>query len=94
MKKMFLLFAVLLTLSLQNKLRAQTDNDVVNFTAILHELFDITVQSGNDQTAEFITAADYNNGVIEPTGINSGQSVVTMEATGNWDVLISAPDFA
>ena len=93
MKKMFLLFAVLLAFSTQNNLRAQTDFDVVNFTAILQELFDITVTSGNDQTATFATAINYNDGVWELAGIASGQSVVTMEATGNWNVYIGAPDF-
>ncbi len=92
MKKVILLTAVLLAFSMQNYLKAQ-DADVVNFTAILEDLFDITVQSGNDQTATFTTAADYNNGVFGGAGIVSGVSLVTMAATGNWGTTIDADDF-
>lgn len=91
MKKMFLLFVVLLSVSVQN-LRAQ-DDDVVNFVVILEDLFDITVINGNDQTATFTTALEYNFGVWEGMGIASGTSDVTMETTGNWNCTIDALDF-
>ena len=92
MKKMILFFAVLLAFTLQNKLFAQ-DVDYVNFTAVLNPLLNITVESGNDQLATFTTADEYNLGVYEGAGINTGQSVVTMESLGNWNVQIDAEDF-
>ncbi len=91
MKKMFLLFVVLLSVTVQN-LRAQ-DADVVNFVVILEDLFDITVINGNDQTATFSTALEYNGGVWEGAGIASGISNVTMETTGNWNCTIDAANF-
>lgn len=98
MKKLILLFAVLLTFSVQNNLQAQTqmDDDQVVFTAILDMVYDITVTSGDLQTAWFQTAADYNLGLTEGTGpsfIDPGTSTVTVEATGNWDMLVDALDF-
>jgi hypothetical protein len=93
MKKMIFLFTVLLVISTQSKIFAQTDSDVVNFTAILEQLFAITVSSGPDQTATFTTADDYNLGVYEGAGISTGLSEVTMEALGNWNVQIDAADF-
>jgi hypothetical protein len=100
MKKMILLFAVLLAFSVQNNLRAQPeDADIVHFTAILDMVYDITVEpAGANQTAWFGTAADYNNGLIEggaaaPGQINPGTSPITVEATGNWDIQIDALDF-
>jgi hypothetical protein len=92
MKKMFLLFAVLLSVTVQN-LRAQ-DADVVLFNVILEDLFDITVINGNIQTATFSTALHYNGGVWEGGfGIVNGTSDVTMETTGNWNCTIDALDF-
>lgn len=88
---MFFLFAVLLSVTVQN-LRAQ-EFDVVNFTVILEDLFDITVINGNDQIATFSTAVHYNDGVWEGAGIASGISNVTMETTGNWNCTIHAADF-
>jgi hypothetical protein len=38
-------------------------------------------------------AADYNNGVTEAGGIAPGTTTITVEATGNWELEISAPDF-
>jgi hypothetical protein len=92
MKKMIFLFTVLLVISTQSKIFAQ-DSDVVNFTAILNELLDIEVQSGNNQIATFTTADDYNLGVTEGAGIATGLSEVTMESLGNWNVQIDADDF-
>ena len=92
MKKMILFFALLLVVSTQSKIFAQ-DSDVVNFTAILNELLDITVTDGQNQTAEFVTSDDYNLGVWEANGITTGVSEVTMESLGNWNVQIDAADF-
>lgn len=88
---MIFLFTVLLVISTQSKIFAQSD--VVNFTAILNELLDITVEDGNIQTATFTTSDDYNLGVSEGAGIATGLSVVSMESLGNWNVQIDAADF-
>ncbi len=93
MKKIILLFVVLLTLTVHNNLRAQTDFDVVNFTAILSGVVDITVVTGNNQTATFATAAQYNGGVWEGAGINTGISTITCQATSNWNLQMRAADF-
>lgn len=92
MKKILVLCAMLFALQLPFSLMAQ-DTDVIDFTAILNETFLVTVTDGDNQTAEFVTADDYNNGVTEGAGITSGTSEVTVEATGDWDLQISAPDF-
>jgi hypothetical protein len=91
MKKMIFLFTVLLVISTQSKIFAQSD--VVNFTAILNELLDITVEDGQNQIATFTTSDDYNLGVWGGNGISTGVSVVTMESLGNWNVQIDALDF-
>jgi hypothetical protein len=93
MKKIIILFAVLLAFSAQNNLKAQTDFDVVNFTAILSGVIDITVVTGNNQTASFTTAANYNLGVWEGAGIATGISTITCESTNNWFVQMKAADF-
>jgi len=93
MKKIIILFAVLLTFSLQNNLRAQTDFDVVNFTAILNGVIDIQVVTGNNQIATFTTAAEYNLGVWEGAGINTGISTITCQSTGDWFLNVKATDF-
>ena len=95
MKKFILILGLLFALQAQTTLMAQlTDQDVVNFTAILSSVFDLTVTNGQNQTATFATAADYNVGVTELGGIVSGVSEVTMEATGNWNLQIQSPDFS
>lgn len=92
MKKILLLLAVFVALA-QFPLRAQTDSDVVNFNLTLNATLDIIVQSGNDQTIEFVTSDHYNNGVWEGNGIASGVSNVTVDALIGWDMSIACPDF-
>lgn len=87
MRKIILIMVVLLVAH-TTSVMSQTDTDVVNFNAILAEVFSITVTSGNNQTANFDTPTVYN------TGIDAvGTSTVTVEATNDWDVNISAPNF-
>jgi len=94
MKKIVLLLVMLVTFG-QTALRAQlTDNDVVNFTAVLNAVFNLNVVTGQDQTATFTTAADYNLGVDESAGIVPGFTTITCEATGNWNLQINAGDFS
>jgi len=87
MKRITLIMLVFLAAQ-TTSLIAQTDTDVVNFNAILAEVFDITVTSGNNQTANFDTPTTYNVGIDAV-----GTSTITVEATNDWDVQISAPDF-
>ena len=87
MRKIIIIMVVLLVAH-TTSVMSQTDTDVVNFNAVLAEVFSITVTSGNNQTANFDTPTVYN------TGIDAvGTSTVTVEATNDWDVNISAPDF-
>jgi hypothetical protein len=93
MKKLFILFAVLFAFS-QLTVQAQPDDeDYVVFNAHLLAVLDITVTDGDVQEITFQTAAEYNAGVWEGAGIAQGWSDVTVNSTGNWDMLISAPDF-
>lgn len=94
MKKIILLAGLLIALQMQTTLRAQQeDAENVIFNAILSGAFNLVVQDGDVQTATFASAADYNNGVTEAGGIVPGFTTVAMEATGNWFLKISAPDF-
>lgn len=71
------------------KIQAQaTDNDVVNFTAVLASVLNLNVTSGQNQTATFDTPDKYNLGIDAV-----GTSTVTMEATSNWTLEINAADF-
>jgi hypothetical protein len=89
MKKLILLFSVVL---ITTSLMAQVSQPV-NFTAILSNIFNLNVVSGQNQVATFATASDYNNGVFEGAGIATGFTDVTMEATTDWSLDITAPDF-
>lgn len=94
MKKLAILFGLIF--AFQFALFAQTveDTDDVIFNAHLLETFDIEVTAGGTQEITFATPADYNLGVTQLTGgIVSGNSVVTVNATANWDITIEAPDF-
>lgn len=98
MKKILSLAVLILLLQLQTKLVAQVDEDVENvvFNAILDGAFNLVVQDGSVQTATFASATDYNFGISETQGtpgIDPGYTTVAMEATGNWFLKISAPDF-
>lgn len=98
MKKILLLAVLIFSLQLQSKLTAQVQEDIENvvFNAILDGAFNLVVQDGSVQTATFASADDYNLGISETQGtpgIDPGFTTVAMEATGNWYLKISAPDF-
>ena len=79
------IFLVLPTFTIQAQ---ETDTDVVNFNAILMSVLNLSVVSGQNQTATFDEPDEYNFG-IEAVGT----STVTMEATANWTLEINAADF-
>ena len=97
MKKFIIFFGLLFALQTQTSLMAQlVDDENVIFNAILGGAFNLVVQDGDIQTATFNSADDYNIGVSETQGtpgIDPGFTTVAMEATGNWFLKISAPDF-
>lgn len=97
MKKLLLFFGLLAALQLHNKVMAQlTDEGEVIFNAYLESSFNLEVQDGGDQVATFRSSEDYNFGISETIGtpgIEPGFTTVYMEATGNWNLKISAPDF-
>ncbi len=87
MKKILLAFAAIGLLQITN-LQAQTDTDVVNFTAVLSSVLNLTVTGGASQTATFDTPDKYNLGIDAV-----GSTQVTMESTSNWDLKINAANF-
>lgn len=97
MKKVMLVFLVISACLVTDRMTAQqVDTKDVIFNAILGGAFKLTVQDGDIQTATFSSADDYNYGISETQGtpgIDPGFSTVTMEATGNWYLKISAQDF-
>jgi len=97
MKKFILLFGFLFALLTQTTVMAQIEDDEdVLFNAILGGVFKLVIEDGDVQTAYFNTADDYDFGVSESIGvpgIDPGFTTVTMAATGNWYLKISAPDF-
>ena len=97
MKKIIILFSLIFALGTPFKMMAQLeDPENVIFNAILGGVFNLLVQDGDIQTATFTTADDYNLGISETIGvpgIDPGFTTLGMEATGNWYLEISAPDF-
>jgi hypothetical protein len=97
MKKVILLLGLLIAVQFQSKVFAQLEDDEdVIFNAILGGAFNLVVVDGDIQTATFASADDYNIGISETQGnpgIDPGFTTVAMEATGNWFLKISAPDF-
>ena len=97
MKKFGFLLGICLVLVGPLSLKAQNeDQENIIFNAILNGAFNLLVQDGDIQTATFNTADDYNLGISETQGtpgIDPGFSTIAMEATGNWFLKISAPDF-
>jgi hypothetical protein len=96
MKKIFLLLGLLFVLQWQNySFAQQQDQENVVFNAILGGAFNLIVVDGDAQIATFASADDYNFGISETQGsrIVPGFTTVSMEATGNWYLKISAPDF-
>jgi len=98
MKRSLPLLVIFLALAWQNNLLAQlVDDENVVFNAIMGGAFNLIVQDGDIQTATFSSADDYNLGISETQGnpgIDPGFTTVAMEATGNWYLKISAPDFS
>jgi hypothetical protein len=96
MKKILLLAGLFFVIQSTVTAQLEEDTDNVLFTAILEGAFNIEVVDGNNQTAYFLSADDYNIGVSETVGvpgIEPGHSTITMEATGNWNMKIRAADF-
>jgi hypothetical protein len=97
MKKFILLIGLLFIFASPKMLNAQiTSEETVIFNAILGGAFDLIVVDGDVQTATFNSADDYNFGVSETLGtpgIDPGYTTIALEATGNWFLEISAPDF-
>jgi len=94
MKRITLLFISMLLVAAVSTLSAQqSDSEPVIFNADLQQVFDLVVVNGGVQTITFDDAGDYNVGVNQAEGIAPGFTQVTMEATGNWFLEISAPDF-
>ena len=90
MKKIVILLGLLF--AMQTALWAQvTEGDVI-FNAHLLSTFNLNVD-GVDQEITFANAADYNNGVIEAVGILPGITVISVEATEDWDLTIECPAF-
>jgi len=91
MKRIAFTFGLLI--AMQSALLAQmTDQEVVIFNAYLAKTFNLNVD-GELQEIYFNTSDDYNNGVIEGAGIDPGFTLISVEATGNWDLSIACPDF-
>lgn len=96
--KLFQVFGLIVLFQLPLLMMGQPTEDQENviFNAILGGAFNLLVQDGDVQTATFNTADDYNFGVSEilgTPGIDPGYTTIAMEATGNWFLEISAPDF-
>jgi len=95
MKKFVFLLTIVLALTAGSKVMAQlTDQDIVVFNVHFEDVLDIEVLPGGElQTITIDEAAEFNNGVDEINGIVPGFSDVSVEATVNWNMTISAPDF-
>jgi hypothetical protein len=86
----FVLFLMLAFVVQSTSLFAQvTDEEVVNFTAVLEAVLNLNVIDGNDQTATFDTPDKYNLGIDVV-----GETNITVESTSGWDLQIKAPDFS
>jgi hypothetical protein len=97
MKRILILVGLFAAFMLNKPAIAQlTDDENVVFNAILGGAFNLVVVDGDIQTATFASADDYNLGISETQGtpgIDPGFTTIAMEATGNWYLKISAPDF-
>jgi hypothetical protein len=90
MKKFVLLLGLLF--AMQTALMAQDTTGTVVFNAHLLSTFNLNVD-GVDQEITFANAAQYNTGVTEGAGIAPGFTLISVEATGNWELKINCPDF-
>jgi len=94
MKKFILILGILFAMQTSTVLMAQVTTGNVIFNLNLGSTLNLTVVNGGVQTINFLTAADYNFGVVElPGGINLGTTDITIEATQDWDLTIRCPDF-
>ena len=96
MKRIILLLICFTAIQLNSVTAQLSDDEEVVFNAILGGAFNLVVQDGDVQTATFGAADEYNLGISETMGnpgIDPGFTTVAMEATGNWYLKISAPDF-
>jgi hypothetical protein len=94
MKKFIILIGILF--ALQTVLMAQSPTGNVVFNAHLHGTLNLNILAGGTpQLIDFVTAANYNLGVTGPTvnGINPGSTMITVEATQNWNLNISCTNF-
>lgn len=88
MKKLLLILVAGLAMY-SARVQAQTDTDVVAFTAVLSSVLNLNVTGGAAQTATFDTPTLYNLGIDAV-----GTTTVTMESTSDWDLKINAADFS
>ncbi len=91
MKKLTIISAFLFLLFSVDLIAQETDTDVVEFTAILSSVLNLTVTDGESQTVTFDTPDKYNFGV-DTDGI--GNTTITIESTSDWDLKINAADFS
>jgi len=89
MKKFIIILVVLISAQTTSLMAQATDTDVVNFTAILQDVLNLNVTSGQDQTATFDTPDKYNLGIDAV-----GTTTITVESTADWNVQINAADFS
>lgn len=87
MKKFTFLLSIILLVN-AGSLFAQTDQETVNFTAILETVINLNIESGGDHTATFNTPDTYNFGIDAV-----GTTEITVESTSDWSLAASAPDF-
>jgi len=93
MKKIVLLLGLLF--AMQTALMAQDTIQDVIFNAHLLSTFNLNLTGGGVQEITFDNAAEYNLGVTGPaaSGIDPGNTTITVEATEDWTITIECPDF-
>ena len=94
MKKFVFLLGILF--AMQMVVRAQVTEQTVTFNAHLISTFNLNMLDGGTQDITFNTALDYNTGVTGPLGLNpgitTGTTHITVEATEDWHLTITAQD--
>lgn len=88
MKKFTFILAIILMAQV-GTMYAQTDQETVNFTAILETVINLNILDGDAQTATFNTPDTYNFGIDDV-----GQTTITVESTSDWNLAVSAPNFS
>ena len=88
MKKLTIILSILFLFQTVDIKAQATDAETVIFTAVLSSVLNLSVTSGQTQTATFDTPELYNLGIDAV-----GTSTVTMESTADWTLEISAADF-